>query len=153
MSRWNSECVMKAPAVSGSHTYRELCLAARNEEKRLAELAKRRQYLKSQTASDGGPGRTTAPATSPRDPASQIWNGRTTQDQNPWPAVSSVAGLTILPGTVLAAGVDKPTEEGLTKFKPYLLCPVCQEAREGILYYILSSLRTLKKTSTHDKCW
>ena len=36
---------MEAPAVSGSHTYRELCLAARNEEKRRAELAKRRQYL------------------------------------------------------------------------------------------------------------
>ena len=39
--------LMKAPAVSGSHTYRELCLAARNEEKRVAELAKRRHYKKS----------------------------------------------------------------------------------------------------------
>ena len=39
--------LMKAPAVSGSHAYRELCLAARNEEKRIAELAKRRQYRKS----------------------------------------------------------------------------------------------------------
>jgi hypothetical protein len=38
---------MKAPAVSGSHAYRELCLAARNEEKRIAELAKRQQYRKS----------------------------------------------------------------------------------------------------------
>ena len=37
--------LMEAPAVSGSHTYRDLCLAARNEEKRRAELAKRRQYL------------------------------------------------------------------------------------------------------------
>ena len=36
--------LMKVPAVSGSHSYRELCLAARNEEKRVAELAKRRQY-------------------------------------------------------------------------------------------------------------
>lgn len=35
--------VMKAPAVSGSRTYPELSLAARNEEKRLAELA-RREY-------------------------------------------------------------------------------------------------------------
>ena len=43
--------LMKAPAVSGSHTYRELCIAARNEEKRLAELAKRRQYKKSPTDS------------------------------------------------------------------------------------------------------
>ena len=33
--------LMKAPAVSGSHGYKELCLASRNEEKRLAELAKR----------------------------------------------------------------------------------------------------------------
>ena len=36
--------IMKAPAVSGSHGYQELCLAARNEEKRLVELDKRRQY-------------------------------------------------------------------------------------------------------------
>ena len=34
--------LMKAPAVSGSHTYRELCLAAKNEEKR-------RQYLRTST--------------------------------------------------------------------------------------------------------
>lgn len=32
--------IMKAPAVSGSHGYKELCLASRNEEKWLAELAK-----------------------------------------------------------------------------------------------------------------
>ena len=38
--------IMKAPAVSGSHGYNELCLASRNEEKCLAELAKRRQYFK-----------------------------------------------------------------------------------------------------------
>ena len=38
--------IMEAPAVSGSHGYKELCLAVRNEEKRLVELAKRRQYLK-----------------------------------------------------------------------------------------------------------
>jgi hypothetical protein len=38
---------MQAPAVSGSHGYSELCLAARNEERRLVELAKRRQYLRS----------------------------------------------------------------------------------------------------------
>ena len=36
--------LMKAPAVLGSHSYCELCLAKRNEEKRIAELAKRRQY-------------------------------------------------------------------------------------------------------------
>ena len=37
----------RAPAVSGAQGYKELCLAARNEEKRLAELRKRQQYLKS----------------------------------------------------------------------------------------------------------
>ena len=38
--------IMEAPAVSGSRGYQELCLATRNEEKRLAELAKRRRYHK-----------------------------------------------------------------------------------------------------------
>ena len=32
--------LMQAPAVSGSHGYSELCLAARNKERRLVELAK-----------------------------------------------------------------------------------------------------------------
>lgn len=36
--------IMRAPSVSGSQIYKELCLAARNEEKRLAELRKRQQY-------------------------------------------------------------------------------------------------------------
>ena len=36
--------IIKAPAVSGSHGYQELCLAVKNEEKRLVELVKRRQY-------------------------------------------------------------------------------------------------------------
>ena len=30
--------LMRAPAVSGAQNYKELCIAARNEEKRLAEL-------------------------------------------------------------------------------------------------------------------
>ena len=46
--------LMKAPAVSGSHSYPELCLAARNEEKRLAELAKRRLYSQPTNTSPGG---------------------------------------------------------------------------------------------------
>ena len=37
--------LMKSPAVSGAQSYAELCLAARNEEKRQDELEKRRQYL------------------------------------------------------------------------------------------------------------
>ena len=36
--------IMKAPAVSGAQNYPELCLASRNEEKRLLELKKRQQY-------------------------------------------------------------------------------------------------------------
>ena len=38
--------LMKAPAVSGAETYKTLCMAARNEEKRLVELKKRQQYQK-----------------------------------------------------------------------------------------------------------
>ena len=41
--------LMRAPAVSGAQSYPELCLAARNEEKRLVELKKRQQYLKPST--------------------------------------------------------------------------------------------------------
>jgi len=37
--------VMSAPAVSGAQTYPELCLAAKNEERRQLELAKRKQYV------------------------------------------------------------------------------------------------------------
>ncbi len=36
--------VMRAPAVSGAQTYHELCLAAKNKEKRLANLRKRQHY-------------------------------------------------------------------------------------------------------------
>lgn len=46
--------LMEAPAVSGAQRYVELCVAARNEEKRLAELKKRRNdrsVLDSQTRS------------------------------------------------------------------------------------------------------
>ena len=32
---------MKSPAVSGAQSYKELCLAAKNEEKRQAELKKK----------------------------------------------------------------------------------------------------------------
>ena len=38
--------LMRAPAVSGAQNFKELCVAARNEEKRLAELRKRRNYQK-----------------------------------------------------------------------------------------------------------
>ena len=38
--------LMQALAVSGAQSYQELCLAARNEEKRLTELKKRQQYMR-----------------------------------------------------------------------------------------------------------
>ena len=38
--------LMAAPAVSGAQHYDQLCLSARNEEKRLLELRKRRSYTK-----------------------------------------------------------------------------------------------------------
>ena len=38
--------LIQSPTVSGSQSYRELCLAAKKEEKRLAELKKMQQYLK-----------------------------------------------------------------------------------------------------------
>ena len=41
-----SYILMESPAVSGALNYKELCLAAKREERRLAELKKKQQYLK-----------------------------------------------------------------------------------------------------------
>ena len=38
--------LMRAPAVSGAQTFKELCLASRNEEKQLAELRKHQEYTR-----------------------------------------------------------------------------------------------------------
>lgn len=38
--------LMRGSAVSGTQTYKELCLAAKNEKKRLAELKKWQHYQK-----------------------------------------------------------------------------------------------------------
>ena len=72
--------LMKAPAVSGSHGYPELCLAARNEERRLAELG---QYLQPPTLSSHESGR-----------AEQRGTGRSTEPgaglgPNPRPGLGS----------------------------------------------------------------
>ena len=40
--------LIESPTVSGAQSYKELCLAARKEEKRLAELKKKQQYLKNE---------------------------------------------------------------------------------------------------------
>jgi len=42
---------MELPSVSGSQNYRELCVAAKKEERRLAELKKKQQYLRSDRSS------------------------------------------------------------------------------------------------------
>ena len=44
--------LMKASTVSGAQSYKELGLATRNEEKRLAELRKRQLYSKSSVTTD-----------------------------------------------------------------------------------------------------
>ena len=41
--------LMRGPAVSGARSYQELCIAAKNEEKRLADLKKREEYSKPHT--------------------------------------------------------------------------------------------------------
>ena len=38
--------LMESPAVSGAQNYKELCIAAKREERRLAELKRKQQYLK-----------------------------------------------------------------------------------------------------------
>ena len=49
--------IMEAPAVLGSQTYRELCMAAKNEERRQSKLAKRQEYTRTavQSGSNGVP--------------------------------------------------------------------------------------------------
>ena len=43
--------LMSAPAVSGARGYPELCIASKNEEKRLADLKRRREYAQSNQSS------------------------------------------------------------------------------------------------------
>ena len=45
--------LMQSATVSGALTYRELCMAARTEEQRKAEMRKRRQYRSSDHGQDG----------------------------------------------------------------------------------------------------
>ena len=42
--------LMRSPAVSGAQSYQELCLAARQEKERVAELKRRQQYNRTSTA-------------------------------------------------------------------------------------------------------
>ena len=42
---WN-DLINKAPAISGVHSYQELCIAERNEERWLSELKRKRHYVR-----------------------------------------------------------------------------------------------------------
>ena len=64
--------LMKAPAVSGAQGYRQLCLAARNEEMRLAELGKRRQYRKQSTAIADRPSKPSEPRGTAQPPSGTL---------------------------------------------------------------------------------
>ena len=47
-------CLMESPAVSGAQNYKELCVAAKREKRRLAELQRKQQYLKAQNMQECG---------------------------------------------------------------------------------------------------
>ena len=49
-----SYSLIESPSVSGAQSYRELCIAAKKEERRLAELKKKQQYLKTENPPSGG---------------------------------------------------------------------------------------------------
>ena len=61
--------LVRAPAVSGSQTYTELCVSAKNEERRLAALKQRKQYSQSGHAASATP--RTPKANSPKVPAQE----------------------------------------------------------------------------------
>jgi hypothetical protein len=56
--------LLKAPSVSGAQRYSELCVAARNEEKRLAGLRRRQQLLQKRSAGGMEPSEPRSPRTS-----------------------------------------------------------------------------------------
>ena len=47
--------LMESPIVSGAQNYKELCAAVKREERRLAELKRKQQYLKAQNLTESGP--------------------------------------------------------------------------------------------------
>ena len=61
--------LMESPSVSGAQNYKELCLAAKREERRLAELKKKQQYLKAERPLTGS---------SSNRPMVTSWNWRRT---------------------------------------------------------------------------
>ena len=72
--------IVKAPAVSGAQGYQQLCAAARNEERRLVELDRRRKYTHAQRPlpqSGGVQREQSSPTATP--PAGQFTNRATPQ--------------------------------------------------------------------------
>ena len=48
------DAILQTPTVSGAQTYEELCLAAKNEEKRQANMKRREKYRKGGSATESG---------------------------------------------------------------------------------------------------
>ena len=63
--------LLESPSISGAQNYKELCLAARREERRLAELKKKQQYLRVQPPPTGIP-TNSGPANKPSS-TTQYW--------------------------------------------------------------------------------
>ena len=65
--------LLRGPAVSGALGYKELCAAAKNEERRLSELKKRQTYLRPSNPSVTGKSNTPAPTVKkPNNSRSQL---------------------------------------------------------------------------------
>ena len=62
--RSTSYHIMKSPSVSGSQSYKELCMAAKHEEKRVAELRRHQHYQRSE-ANRGSSARPPPPSARP----------------------------------------------------------------------------------------
>jgi len=79
--------IMKAPVVSGAQSYKELCLASKNEEKQETELQKRVQYCRGDSnkplKKPAGPPATATPPKTPLSGARRYYNCGSTGDT--WP--------------------------------------------------------------------
>ena len=65
--------LLRGPAVSGALGYKELCVAAKGEERRLLELKKRQAYLRQ---GNSQPGNIPKPTTTNQPPAKRAENGK-----------------------------------------------------------------------------
>ena len=122
-----SDELMRSPAVSGALTYTELCIAAKNEEKRRAELAKRNQYRRpnqqkpseakqgSQQKTSGQPQKTTNTSTRTQQLRRCYNCGSTQHLQKDCKAPSSESkGKTPKPAQARQVTVNPPESDPLT---------------------------------------